>query len=44
MRGCGTSDTVYSVDDNFIGNRKAALDLLPHLIGWQKTAMSQARL
>src|SRR6202030_2696806 len=24
------------VDDNFIGNRKAALDLLPHLIEWQK--------
>lgn len=23
---------VYFVDDNFIGNRKAALDLLPHLI------------
>ena len=30
------SDTVYFVDDNFIGNRKAALDLLPHLIEWQK--------
>jgi radical SAM superfamily enzyme YgiQ (UPF0313 family) len=27
---------VYFVDDNFIGNRKAALDLLPHLIEWQK--------
>lgn len=27
---------VYFVDDNFIGNRKAARDLLPHLIGWQK--------
>ncbi|MFH7495204.1 hypothetical protein RA267_28560, partial [Pseudomonas syringae pv. tagetis] len=22
--------------DNFIGNRKATLDLLPHLIEWQK--------
>jgi radical SAM superfamily enzyme YgiQ (UPF0313 family) len=26
---------VYFVDDNFIGNRKAARDLLPHLIAWQ---------
>src|SRR5262249_19289232 len=36
MRACGIADTVYFVDDNFIGNRKAALDLLPHLIEWQK--------
>jgi radical SAM superfamily enzyme YgiQ (UPF0313 family) len=36
MRECGIADTVYFVDDNFIGNRKAALDLLPHLIAWQK--------
>lgn len=28
--------TVYFVDDNFIGNKKAARDLLPHLIEWQK--------
>jgi radical SAM superfamily enzyme YgiQ (UPF0313 family) len=28
--------SVYFVDDNFIGNRKAAKDLLPHLIAWQK--------
>ena len=28
--------SVYFVDDNFIGNRKAALDLLPHLVEWQK--------
>ena len=27
---------LYFVDDNFIGNRKAARDLLPHLIAWQK--------
>jgi radical SAM superfamily enzyme YgiQ (UPF0313 family) len=27
---------VYFVDDNFIGNRKAARELLPHLITWQK--------
>ena len=33
---CGMTGSVYFVDDNFIGNRKAALDLLPHLIEWQK--------
>jgi hopanoid C-2 methylase len=33
---CGIRGSVYFVDDNFIGNRKAALDLLPHLIEWQK--------
>jgi radical SAM superfamily enzyme YgiQ (UPF0313 family) len=33
---CGLMGSVYFVDDNFIGNRKAALDLLPHLIEWQK--------
>ena len=33
---CGISGSVYFVDDNFIGNRKAALELLPHLIEWQK--------
>ncbi|MGK7905671.1 MAG: B12-binding domain-containing radical SAM protein [Synechococcus sp.] len=27
---------VYFVDDNFVGNRKAAMDLLPHLIEWQQ--------
>jgi len=27
---------VYFVDDNFIGNRKAAMELLPHLIEWQQ--------
>jgi radical SAM superfamily enzyme YgiQ (UPF0313 family) len=27
---------IYFVDDNFIGNRKAARELLPHLIDWQK--------
>src|SRR5258705_11488754 len=36
LRECGMTDTVYFVDDNFIGNRKAALDLLPHLVEWQK--------
>ena len=33
---CGVIGSVYFVDDNFIGNRKAALDLLPHLVEWQK--------
>jgi len=33
---CGINGSVYFVDDNFIGNRKAALDLLPSLIEWQK--------
>jgi hopanoid C-2 methylase len=33
---CGIRGSVYFVDDNFIGNRKAALDLLPHLLEWQK--------
>jgi hypothetical protein len=27
---------VYFVDDNFIGNRKAAREMLPHIIAWQK--------
>ena len=36
MLACGHSGSVYFVDDNFIGNRKAALDLLPHLVEWQK--------
>jgi radical SAM superfamily enzyme YgiQ (UPF0313 family) len=28
--------TLYFVDDNFIGNRKAAKEMLPHLVDWQK--------
>jgi hopanoid C-2 methylase len=28
--------SIYFVDDNFIGNRKAAREMLPHLIAWQK--------
>jgi radical SAM superfamily enzyme YgiQ (UPF0313 family) len=28
--------SVYFVDDNFIGNQKAAQELLPHLIAWQR--------
>src|SRR3979409_86441 len=36
LLACGVTGSVYFVDDNFIGNRKAAVDLLPHLIEWQK--------
>jgi radical SAM superfamily enzyme YgiQ (UPF0313 family) len=36
MLRCGNPGAVYFVDDNFIGNRKAARALLPHLIDWQK--------
>ena len=32
----GPPGAVYFVDDNFIGNQKAALELLPHLIEWQR--------
>jgi hopanoid C-2 methylase len=32
----GRPPVVYFVDDNFIGNRKAAKDMLPHLVAWQK--------
>ncbi|MES1148423.1 B12-binding domain-containing radical SAM protein [Bradyrhizobium guangdongense] len=44
LRACGFTDTVYFVDDNFIGNRKAAMDLLPHLIEWQKKTGYVVRL
>ena len=32
----GVNGSVYFVDDNIIGNRKAIKELLPHLIAWQK--------
>jgi radical SAM superfamily enzyme YgiQ (UPF0313 family) len=32
----GVNGSVYFVDDNFIANRRAVKDLLPHLIAWQK--------
>jgi hopanoid C-2 methylase len=32
----GPPGAIYFVDDNFIGNQKATLDLLPHLVEWQR--------
>ncbi|WAS05857.1 B12-binding domain-containing radical SAM protein [Gloeomargaritales cyanobacterium VI4D9] len=32
----GNPGAIYFVDDNFVGNRKAVMELLPHLINWQK--------
>jgi radical SAM superfamily enzyme YgiQ (UPF0313 family) len=32
----GHPTTVYFVDDNFIGNKKATREMLPHLVEWQK--------
>lgn len=31
----GGATSVYFVDDNFIANQKATLELLPHLVDWQ---------
>lgn len=36
MLEVGNLGAVYFVDDNFVGNRRAAMELLPHLIDWQK--------
>jgi hopanoid C-2 methylase len=36
MLAAGIIGSVYFVDDNFIGNKKAARELLPHLVAWQK--------
>ncbi len=36
MLAAGRPPAVYFVDDNFIGNRRAARELLPHLIAWQQ--------
>src|SRR6266516_3150441 len=32
----GHPPVVYFVDDNFIANRKATREMLPHLIAWQR--------
>jgi radical SAM superfamily enzyme YgiQ (UPF0313 family) len=34
--GAGIKTSIYFVDDNFIGNKKAARELLPHLVAWQR--------
>ena len=36
LLACGLNSQVYFVDDNFIANRRAVKELLPHLIAWQK--------
>lgn len=36
MLARGNPGAVYFVDDNFVGNRRAVMELLPHLIDWQK--------
>lgn len=36
MLAVGNPGAVYFVDDNFVGNRRAVMELLPHLIDWQK--------
>ena len=36
MLACGLTSGIFFVDDNFIANRKAARDLLPHLVAWQE--------
>jgi hopanoid C-2 methylase len=36
LLACGVNGSVYFVDDNFIGNRRALRELLPHLVAWQK--------
>ncbi|WP_244532399.1 B12-binding domain-containing radical SAM protein [Methylocapsa palsarum] len=36
LLACGVNGSVYFVDDNFVGNRRALRELLPHLVEWQK--------
>jgi len=36
MLESGNPGAVYFVDDNFVANRRAATELLPHLVEWQK--------
>jgi hopanoid C-2 methylase len=40
----GGAVSIYFVDDNFIGNPKAARALLPHLVEWQKRRDYSVRL
>jgi len=44
LLACGVAGSVYFVHDKFIVNRKAAVDLLPHLIEWQKKTGYVTRL
>lgn len=36
LLAAGIKTSIYFVDDNFIGNKKAARALLPYLVDWQK--------
>ncbi len=36
MMESGNPGAIYFVDDNFVGNRRAVTELLPHLIEWQQ--------
>ena len=36
LLAAGIQGSVYFVDDNFIANKKATRELLPHLVAWQK--------
>ena len=40
----GGTPSIYFVDDNFIANPRAALDLLPHLVEWQRRRDYSVRL
>jgi radical SAM superfamily enzyme YgiQ (UPF0313 family) len=37
MMESGAPGAVYFVDDNFVGNRRAVTELLPHLVAWQQS-------
>jgi radical SAM superfamily enzyme YgiQ (UPF0313 family) len=37
MLEAGNPGAIYFVDDNFVGNRRAVSELIPHLIEWQKS-------
>jgi radical SAM superfamily enzyme YgiQ (UPF0313 family) len=44
IMAAGPPGSIYFVDDNFIANPKAALELLPHLIEWQRRTGYRVRL